>query len=265
MLILISGLVTLLVVELFVRRSDPLGIILYFNNGSRFVFREDANLGYVLEPGQYQFIGWSSNINADSTRFVPNTNVDAACTIVALGDSVTFGQGVSDNDTWLNLVAARFPDVHFINAGVPGYNIPNLLPSHQHYADRADGFLYTLIDNDSESPVAARVPFSTSAIERSAILLYIYALTAQTPPPMSTAEFYGQLDKLAADPRLVITAFDTGGISSQVARDYPAVSLQPMWTHFLTAFDRHPSPAGHQEIASSVTPIVDRLVQQVCV
>src|SRR5688572_13080375 len=85
-LLFISTLATILLVEFFLRTADPLGIIVYFKDGGVYSFRQDENLGYVLEPGQYAFTRWSATINADNTRLVPDTTVSAPCTLVALGD-----------------------------------------------------------------------------------------------------------------------------------------------------------------------------------
>ena len=44
-----------------------------------------------------------------------------------MGDSVTFGYGVDDDQTWVDGMARALPDVHVINAGVSGFNSTNVL------------------------------------------------------------------------------------------------------------------------------------------
>lgn len=258
-------LVTLLMLELLIRLTDPLGIIRYFIDTERFVFRIDDELGYTLQPGRYAFVGWSSTILDDGTRHVPATSVDSDCVIVALGDSVTFGQGVSDDETWINHLAQMFPEVRFVNAGVPGYNLPNLVPYYDRLKDQHQAILYTLIDNDVEASLSwNQAPATVWLVRNSALALYLHALNLPRPLIMPEAEYRAYLTVLLADPRVFTTAFDTGRVSSQLAQDYPEIFLQPLWTHPLSRFDYHPSPQGHQQIAQTVAPLVERIIAQAC-
>lgn len=47
--------------------------------------------------------------------------------IVMLGDSFTFGVGVKDTETFVNIIATRIPQYRFINLGVPGSALPQQL------------------------------------------------------------------------------------------------------------------------------------------
>ncbi len=257
--------VTLLMLELLIRLTDPLGIIRYFSNIERYVFREDDELGYKLEPGSYAFIGWSSTILEDGTRYVPDAPTNSDCVIVALGDSVTFGQGVNDDETWVNRLAQRFPGVKFVNAGVPGYNLPNLIAQYERFKDQYQAVLYTLIDNDVEASISRKQPpLTTWLVRHSAIFLYLHALSLPRPPNMPESEYRAYLDILSADPRVLMTAFASGGVSEALVKDYPAIFLQPMWTHFLSPFDPHPSAQGHEEIAQTAAPLVEQIIAQFC-
>jgi len=260
----LSLVVALLMLELLIRLTDPLGITRYFRNSERIVFRKDDELGYKLEPGSYTFIGWSLTVLDDGTRYVPAVQANSDCIIVTLGDSVTFGQGVSDHETWVNRLAQRFPEVHFINAGVSGYNLPNIFPNYLRYRQQADGILYTLIDNDIEASISRDEPFGASIIEQSVLLLYLHALSLPRPPLMPQSDYLPYLDALSTDPHVLISAFASGGASESLAKSYPTISLQPMWTHTLSPFDQHPSAQGHEEIAQTAAPLAAQLIEQVC-
>ena len=103
----------------------------------------DAPWGIGLRPG---LTGWTDNrieyrnkvfhIDADGHRLTPATAGvrDPARTIHVLGDSQTFGQGLSDDEAWPNLlqrglIAAGRRDVRVENLGVPGFNVD------QYYAE----------------------------------------------------------------------------------------------------------------------------------
>ncbi|MDW8172601.1 MAG: hypothetical protein RML73_08965 [Anaerolineae bacterium] len=264
LVVVLALVVSLLMLELLIRLSDPLGIIRYFIDTERFVFRLDDQVGYRLEPGRYIFTRSQATILDDRTRFVPSTNNDALCVIVALGDSVTFGQGVNDDEVWVNLLARRFPQVKFVNAGVPGYNLPNLVPQYERFRDRSHAILYTLIDNDLEVSISRRQSSTAWIIRHSALLLYVHALSLPRPPTMPESEYRAYLDTLLADWRVFITAFTGSRISHQLAKHYPQMMLQPLWTHNLSFFDKHPSPQGHEQIAQNAAPLVERIIRQAC-
>ena len=70
---------------------------------------------------------------------------------VAFGRSVTFGYGVDDAETWVNLVAREFPDWHVINEAYPGWSIKNLEGAWEMHPD-ADMIFVLTITNDSDEP-----------------------------------------------------------------------------------------------------------------
>ena len=81
---------------------------------------------YSLRPNVERYIDtgecrWWVMTDADGLRAPPpamRTGTSSLC----LGDSFTFGQGVSYESTFVGILqAADEPNLHFINAGVPGY------------------------------------------------------------------------------------------------------------------------------------------------
>lgn len=134
----------------------------------------DAGLVYELIPGlRGTFQGASVKINAQGFRGppLPRSERSPGLRIVGLGDSITFGWGVRDHETFLSYVRRRFrnahpggPELEIVNLGVPGYN------THQEVeAFLARGLLYRpdvvvlfLCDNDDDLPnfVWKRAPYT---------------------------------------------------------------------------------------------------------
>jgi hypothetical protein len=101
-------------------------------NHPRFLFREDVRAGYALRPG---FHGREINaqgdfrqqvaVDAAGLRREPHSAKEQPCAL-AVGDSMTFGEGVRDGETW-PAVAERLAGVRVYNAGVPGYGTPQMV------------------------------------------------------------------------------------------------------------------------------------------
>ena len=105
--------------------------------------------GYNVRSGTHVLSSFTFTLLPDRTRAVPATNPSASRTLVFVGDSVTFGYGVDDAQTWVNLVARQRPDWHVVNAGVSGYNSTNVRRNVEQ--DRtADALVYLIVNNDAE-------------------------------------------------------------------------------------------------------------------
>src|SRR5262245_4100328 len=127
-----SVLFTLLIAELALRllgigaagRGSP-----WFAGGNhpRFLFQTDAESGYTLRPG---FRGReiapgdefdvAAVIDRRGMRDHPHT-APPAPSVLTLGDSMTFGEGVPAAATWPAWLE-RSAGVRVYNAGVPGYS-----------------------------------------------------------------------------------------------------------------------------------------------
>ncbi len=132
--VLVGILVVLVGTEVLFRIFDPTGAGRYGTDQfyAQQRYAPDPR-GYSLPPGDYHFSNWSAIINPDRTRAVPDTPAAAPLTLAFIGDSVTFAWGVSDADTWINLLAGDFPQVQFINTGVGGYTSTHVLASLEVY------------------------------------------------------------------------------------------------------------------------------------
>jgi lysophospholipase L1-like esterase len=96
-------------------------------NHPRFLFQEDSASGYTLRPG---FEGreiapdgefdTEARIDSQGLRNHPHT-APARPLILALGDSMTFGEGVPVDRTW-SATLERAAGIRVENGGVPGYS-----------------------------------------------------------------------------------------------------------------------------------------------
>ena len=92
----------------------------------------DPNIVYELRPNfsGEGYLGEKVTINAAGFRglFYPKKKPPRTVRIVGLGDSVMYGQGVSDDEVYLvhlsRQLNAQYPDVtwEIVNTAVPGYN-----------------------------------------------------------------------------------------------------------------------------------------------
>ncbi len=119
-----------LAAEIFMRVKDvqPLGEG-YFRREGLFDAVDDPDLGYVLRPGtQASVEGRPVSINSKGFRdrdFAPGKD-PGVLRIVALGDSITFGNGLDIADTWPKRLEERLTAAgvaaEVLNLGVGGYD-----------------------------------------------------------------------------------------------------------------------------------------------
>jgi lysophospholipase L1-like esterase len=274
--------ITLALLELALRVIDPWGIH-YFTDLEMLVnqvFIPDAERGYAMRDGSYRFSRWSATIQ-DGARVVPATHAAAGCTVVLLGDSVTFGLGVSDDQTWANGIAARFPDARFINAGVVQYNSGNVLGTLRAYPD-ADALLYLVIYNDVNPAInMAGVGFAGARSGDLMMSRYInFAIrrgdgsdrpvfsdpAATLPDSAELARFLDEITAITADERVTLAAFDAEPLTNTLlARGVPLEVLPPYPGAYRNSFvDYHLNAAGNALTADALAPIIARMIAARC-
>lgn len=219
---------------------------------------DDDERGYRMEPGSYAFTNWTMTINPDGTRRIPET-AQGGCTIAMIGDSVTMGHGVSDGDTFTAQLARDYPLIHFINAGVEGYNAAQIRATRDTIA--SDAYLYLLIDNDADARVEPF--FVEKPFYRLSLPLYYYIWQSQhsmiTGLPQDMTAFDAAIAELKQDNRVVIIGLE--GNKLPLRADVPVV---PYWTHVNSFADSHPNREGHSQIAAGIQPYIDVLIDRVC-
>jgi hypothetical protein len=88
--------------------------------------RHDPELGWSLQPGAIVSVpGLNAPLHVDAKGLrSPHDHDDAAAgrpRVVCSGDSYTFGEGVSDAETWCAQLETLEPRIAALNLGVPGY------------------------------------------------------------------------------------------------------------------------------------------------
>lgn len=282
---LIVGL-TLLMMEVALRVLDPWGMS-YFDDLEVLatqLFQSDDERGYIIADGTHQMSHWQFTIE-EGTRPV-NTNPEAACTVVILGDSVAFGYGVDDGDVWLNDIAQAFPNVQFINTGLPRYNSTNVLWNYQTYPD-ADAYLYLIINNDLDyvhNPDIAVFAGSTQNMphllrytnfafyrgeaDRRIVLIEGERErdpnAAVLPSDPRLERFFNEIAPMVADERVYLAAFEGEPLTnSLLANDYD-VLVMPYPEHRISFADYHLNPTGNDVLAQQLMPLFQQMVDTAC-
>ena len=252
--LLIGILLALLLGEVLLGRFDPLGFG---------YFRDQADLnphlvpdprGYTFAPGTYRLSKSTFTILPDGNRAVPDTVPSAKKTLVFMGDSVTFGYGVSDDQTWVDLVARDLPDVYVINAGVSGFNSTNVLRTLALYP-AAQTLVYLIINNDAAPENRPNFGHLRPAPALSWLEVYLLNLPNYLFPaadePNDLPRYFADLRQINADGRVLLVAFDED-FSRMTIRECCTVSLIERGTDRVSPADGHPGVRGNQEIAQQM-------------
>lgn len=259
---LVNIAILLPLLEIGLRLFDPWGINRYYADWTvlyRAMEKRDI-VDYTQQPGEYRFADWTATELSDYTRLLPDGG-DGPCSLVFIGDSVTWGHGVDDHLTFANRLAVHFPDVTTRNAAYSGYDSRQVRDLMLLYP--ADIYVYLVISND---PYARQQPFVLDqGIAAGSLRRYIMYIAGvySSPPIYDWSRFWRDMDAMAADGRVVFTAFDDA-FGRHIARYYP-VHLIPYYHTVNSRIDGHPDDAGHAEIAAALLPVVKDAVYKVCV
>jgi hypothetical protein len=260
----VTAALTLALIEVLLRATDPFGVAYFHDLAANFydVALPDPR-GYVVAPGEYRASHWSFTILGDHTRAVPDTPADAERTMVFIGDSVAFGYGVEDEETFVNLVARAFPDWRVVNDSYPGWNIQNLEAAWKMHSD-ADLIFVLTITNDLHEPMrtADMRGWRPTYIQLYATMVWWLLRGFPVPSAEAVAAlepgWLESITRIATDPRVTLLVIDTtGGYDDRV------MDLFPDKTHRLENFsslvstvDSHPDPSSHAFLAEQIVPIV---------
>ena len=152
---------------MLVGEPDPQGWIRHVNKPSETIrFRYESDPRDYFGPGRTvahttNRLGFRGGkfplLETRGGHIVPDGRKPDAFRIVFLGDSVTFGEGVHDADTFVQRVGRRLSTrlgypVEVYNFGVGGHNSSDALWVWQRYASHLDADLvvYTFVLNDAE-------------------------------------------------------------------------------------------------------------------
>jgi hypothetical protein len=259
----ISIIIALFLVECALRVFDPLGMVYYDYNHELLSLREyEDDLLYGFPPGDYSFSRWSFTILPDGTREVSGTNVDADCEVVIIGDSFPFGFGI--DDPWVNLIAPQFPECHFINAAMHGYNSAEILARARQFPD-ADYIIYHIAFND-DAPSLPRANNAGNSFYLARYLAFAkWRLSGDLPDkfavPSQFEYFKADLAALMSDDRVRLVGMGDDRLTPQVIELGYNVHTFEIGDSVNSAIDNHPSQEGHRLIAEQLLPFFEELLR----
>ena len=212
-------------------------------------------------------------MNDDHERVTPDSV--PGCRVVFLGDSVTFGRGVNDEETFVNLLA-RDLQIEAINTGVDAYNSRNVLNTLHDY--EADLFVWLIYKNDDDATLQLAGERDTIASDAdtvyqyhyfsdlysnsSGIASYIQFLKLVYPETSESARFAEDMAAMSQVRNLVMLMMEDD-IGREVTRLYD-VHLIPPYTSALSIADAHADRDGHQQLATGMLPFVETAVAERC-
>ena len=250
-----SFLFACLALEGLLRLADPLGTFTYHYSNAQLRRHGTPHpaRGYLLKPGTYELRQFTVTIQEDYTRRLPDST-STGCHIAFLGDSVTFGLGVDDAQTWPNLVARQFPTVHFTNLALSGYNARNIVAAHA--ALPADGYIYLAIPNDNQPPEIWNDSWQTNPLPTGLSAYLLHGLRSKLPGTALSSTYDEDIDTLLAHGDVLTFALEGYSTSGVLLARYPDTVLIPEWSTPISDADAHPDPNGHRELAESMLPFV---------
>ncbi len=219
---------------------------------------QPAPAGYAYAPGVYLLSRSTVTIQEDGTRAVPASDTTGAETLVFVGDSVTFGLGVSDDQTFVNLVAAQLPGVRVVDAAMPAFNINNIRRLVDQQAPDVR-IVYMITDNDADPEfladfsAAGKLPY----LPWTALYIRFLPTVVQATDPSygnagSDLGMYArEVAPLANDARILMIGYD----NALTPLAPGAVMIRPFTTQ-LSFADKHPDANGHREIADQILPVI---------
>lgn len=249
----------LLLLDFLLWHLDPLGAVTYDHDlAALFPISEPDATGIRYLPGRYTLWGYTLTIGHDGLRIVPHTAF-SDCTIATVGDSLTFGMGVNDAETFTNSLAQHIP-AHWVNAGIPGYSAVNV--ERQIGAVEADGYIWLIIGNDDEDVTLYQGYRQTRRL--TGLSSTVNFLLRRSYPAPNIERFRAGADAILARDNVLGFVFEGQRLTELVQTYYPQVIVLPQYTGIISRADMHPNAAGHQQIADAMLPYVIEFVEGIC-
>lgn len=250
---LITFLLSIVGIEAALAAVDPWGVRYFDDVQSIWQASAPDVTGYSFKPGRYIFGPTAFTIEADGLRAVPGRDSNGP-RVAFVGDSVTFGQGVNDADTWVSLMAAALR-LNAMNHGRSAYSIANVA----RVLDGIDGCaVFLTIANDPAPAQHYRASRPYPALWLSRYLMLIL-----TPPaiPAYSDRYAPLYEAVAARPDTLILAFDDGEYGNIMRDEYGAVLIPP-FTSRISVSDAHADAEGNRQIADAARPIIQNWLDE---
>ena len=233
--------------------------------------------GFVLPPGEYKFSHWKATELTNSIRLLPD-NRNGSCQVIFFGDSVTWGHGVNDSETWVNLIAGQMPEINAVNAAFDGYNSENVRRGIADFPD-AKVIIYMINGNDTERTYGYSNgwPYQPHLSMTEKYVRYFLVVKGQLPgdaaaPTLNEAGLGGETDPnvvrfrsdieaMSRDKRVLLIGFDNQ--FDDLKKPFGILSI-PFYKDRVSLVDAHPNPKGSREMAAAILPLVRHAVARRC-
>jgi hypothetical protein len=259
--ILLTFNITVLGLDFLLWQLDPLGTKAMVYNWVELSHHALLHpTGFMYPQGTIDLGAYSVTTIADGKRLVPDSS-NGACVIAFIGDSVTWGQGVNDDETFVNRLASHFPNVTIWNTGRNRYSISNVAASIDHY--QANGYIWTLISNDTE-PFAipetyTRYPSALELYLTTFVSEYRYAQRLNT---LVWGDDLPLVVQIVTRPDTLVFGFENDPLA--IEAESWGVTLIPYPEQVVSVADKHPNAVGHEQIADSLLPFVTPFISRIC-
>ncbi len=255
---LLIAVLSLLLMEATLNILDPIGIRLNFHGQTRmaWVMVEDVS-GYRVLAGDYYFAS-QTRILTDGSRAVPDSQDNADCSLAVIGDSVSFGWGVSDAETFANLIA-RDNAIRVINAARSGYNAGNIEKLYEGY--QADAYLWLIIPNDVNIAWDTNWEGRNQQSYLPATWLYLQYLFPSANAyrlPEDKPTYERVINRFSQDERVLMIALEDDTNAPLSLDRIPAIE------DFVSVYDHHPNAVGHRKIYEAMKPYIMLFLESVC-
>lgn len=255
----------------------------------------DPDTVYLLKPGRrWMFEGAPARTNSEGFRgaeFTPD-KPPGVTRVVGLGDSVMFGWGVADDDTFMARLQTELRDargaLELINCAVPGYNAEQEAALAETRVARyaPDVLLLNYVLNDHERSLFATPDPLEEFLLRS--FLFERARTALERPWLGPRRVSAAFERLARASergrfRVVVCVYPQrlSGVDAELPRRlalrhgftyvdlyapfdayYAEHGLPGLEALMLSASDQHPNARGHALMAAVLAPALRRVLAE---
>ena len=265
-----------------VATMNGVGAVFYSHSVGAPVIMPDERYGWILRPNarstaRTRDFTITYTIDATGHRVTPSPREHPKATVLFVGDSFTFGEGVNDSEPYPSVLAAQYwQDVTVVNAGVYAWGLTQMyltvvdtlarkpLPTVIVVAMISGDLSRSYLRNPPEPGMKRRLEFVDGA------LVFRDVTEGQAPPPVD-AELeakelamnrwmLGAMNRACEEKHVTLAVLlfpdDVGyppdWIYDLGAQHIPTVDLTRVKYEQLR-HDNHPSAAGHRRLAEAVS------------
>lgn len=214
---------------------------------------------------------WRVTVLPDGTRDVPANSPDCTVEIALVGDSYVWGVSMDDEQTWVNLLAERYPDACFRNYAQWGYNTEQAAAAvDRQVPASADYILYFIFQNDDLAPHNVAEPTRRPPIFITMRYLeliawrmgYIENEDFGDPGERYPEAFADAINALGSDGRVRFIGYEPELLVHTVEEMGYTVFKIPVPPNGMqmSPIDDHPNEQGHQMMADSIAPLIEQIL-----